>query len=170
MSKMPSRVSAETQFSKKLKHTSQKCISWVCCSSNTSSFMESSALTQPLVCNKGNPRDPALAIHDVTSKVKSNPDVRYLDDACIGGDQRTVLSSAVTGRNGLSTTGLAINNSKCELNHTTTNERRQTIDLFHEQFPFLLIPDPKQWLLLGSHLHQESAPLHLQAKLYRLTT
>ena len=54
----------------------------------------------------------ALAIHRVTSEVKSDLNVWYLDDRCIGGDPQTVLSNAAIIRNGLSSVGLEINNSK----------------------------------------------------------
>ena len=46
---------------------------------------------------QGDPLGPALfalAIHRVTSKVKSDLNVWYLDDGCIGGDTQTVLSNA----------------------------------------------------------------------------
>ena len=54
----------------------------------------------------------SLAIHSVTSKVKSDLNVWYLDDGCIGGDARKVLRDATTVRKVLSTIGLEINNSK----------------------------------------------------------
>jgi len=53
----------------------------------------------------------ALTIHGVTSKVKSDLNVWYLDDGCIGGDPQTVLSNAAIIRNRLSSVGLEINNS-----------------------------------------------------------
>jgi len=84
---------------------------------------------------------------------------------------RTVLSNATTIKNGLSLIGLEINNSKDDLliiiiNHTNNNEL-QISKLFQKhpsQFSSLSIPDPNQWQLRGSPLHQESAPLHLEAK------
>ena len=147
MLKMPSIASAETQFFKQLKHTSQKSIfsyGTVILQKHLS-FMESSALTQLLVCSKGNPLGRALfalAIHGVTPEVKSD-------------------------LNELSSVGLEINNSKCELlivNHTTSQERSQTTKLFQGVFPSISIPAPNLWQLLGSPLHQEAAPLHLEAK------
>ena len=54
----------------------------------------------------------------------------YLDDGCIGGDPQTVLSHAAIIRNVLSSVGLEINNSKCELlivNNTTSQRRSETI-------------------------------------------
>ena len=48
---------------------------------------------------QGDPLDPALfalAIHGVTSEVKSDLNVWYLDDGCVGGDPQTVLSKLVT--------------------------------------------------------------------------
>ena len=48
--------------------------------------------------------------------------------------------------------------------HTDIN-KPQTSKLFQDQFPSLFIPDPTHWQLLGSPLHQESAPLHLKAKI-----
>ena len=109
----------------------------------------------------------ALAIHGITSKVKSDLDVWYLDDGYIGGDPQTVLSNAAIIRNGLSSVDLEINNSKCELlivNHTTSQERFQTTKIFQDVFPSISIPAPNLWQLLGSPLHQYSAPLHLEAK------
>ena len=47
---------------------------------------------------QGDPLGPALsalAIHGVTSEVKSDLNVWYLDDGCIGGDPQTVLSNAL---------------------------------------------------------------------------
>jgi len=41
----------------------------------------------------------ALAIHEVTSKVKADLNIWCLDDGCIGGDPQTVLSNAITIRN-----------------------------------------------------------------------
>ena len=70
-------------------------------------------------------------------------------------------------RDSLSSIGLVINNSKCELpliNHTDIN-KSQTSKLFQDQFSSLSIPDATHWQLLGSPLHQESAPLHLKAKI-----
>jgi len=70
-------------------------------------------------------------------------------------------------RDSLSSIGLEINNSKCELlliNYTDIN-KPQASGLFQDQFPSLSIPDPTHWQLLGSPLHQESAPLHLKAKI-----
>jgi len=85
---------------------------------------------------QGDPLSPALfalAIHGVTSEVKSDLNVWYLDDGCIGGYSQTVLSNAAIIRNGLSSVSLEINNSKCELlivNSTTSQELSQTTKLF----------------------------------------
>jgi len=94
---MPSKASAETQFFKHLKPASQK--SFLSYGTTTLqkhiSFMESSALTQPLVRNKGapfgHPFSPSPST-GVTSKIKQDRNVWYFDDGCIGGDPRTVLS------------------------------------------------------------------------------
>ena len=78
-----------------------------------------------------------------------------------------MLSNAAIIRNRLSSVGLEINNAKCELlivNHTTSQERSQTTTLFKDVFPYISISPPNLWYLLGSPLHQESAPLHLEAK------
>jgi len=118
---------------------------------------------------QGDPLGPALfvlAIHEVTSKIKADLNIWYLDDGCIGGDPQTVLTNATMIRESLSSIGLEINNSKCKLlliNHTDIN-MPQTSKLFQYQFPSLSIPDPIHWQLLGSPLHLESAPLHLRAK------
>jgi len=56
-----------------------------------------------------NPLSPALfslAIHEVTSKVKADLSVWYLNDGCIGEDPQTVLSNGITIRHGLSSIGL----------------------------------------------------------------
>ena len=66
---------------------------------------------------QGDPLGPALfaiAIHRVTSEVKSDLNVWYLDYGCFGGDLQTVLSNAAIIRKGLSSVGLEINNCKCE--------------------------------------------------------
>jgi len=78
-----------------------------------------------------------------------------------------MLTNANMIRGSLSSIGLEINNSKCELlliNHTDIN-KPQTSKLFQDQFPSLSIPDSTHWQLRGSPLHQESAPLHLKAKI-----
>jgi len=119
-------------------------------------------------CATRKPLSPALfllAIHEVTSKIKADLNIWYLDDGCIGGDPQTVVTNATMIRDSLSSTGLEINNFKCELlfiNHTDIN-KPQTRKLFQDQFPSLSIPDPIHWLLLGYQLHQESAPVHLKA-------
>jgi len=71
---------------------------WDCYSSNNLSFMESSALTQPLGCNKETFSAQLflpLPFTELQSMVKSDLNVWYLDDGCIGGDLQTVLSDAV---------------------------------------------------------------------------
>jgi len=76
-----------------------------------------------------------------------------------------VLTNATMIRDGISSIGLEINNSKCELlliNHTDIN-KPQTSKLCQDEFPSLSIPDPIQWQLLGSPLHQESALEKLSA-------
>jgi len=96
---------------------------------------------------QGDPLGPALfalAIHRVTSEVKSDLNAWYLDDGCIGGDPQTVPRNAAIIRNGLSSVGLEINNSKCELLIA------ETIQLFQEEFPSISIPAPYLWQLLGS--------------------
>ena len=50
----------------------------------------------------------SLAIHGVTSEVKLDLNVWYLDDGCIGGDLQTMLSNAAIIRNGLSSAGLEL--------------------------------------------------------------
>jgi len=78
-----------------------------------------------------------------------------------------MLSNAAIIRNGLSSVSLEINNSKCELlmvNNTTSQERSQTTKIFQDVFPSISIPAPNLWQLLGSPLHQDSTPLHLEAK------
>jgi len=121
----------------------------------------------------GRHRDPlgpalfTLTIHGITSVVKSDLNVWYLDHGCISGDPQTVLNEAAIIGNGLSSVGLEINNSKCELlivNNTTSQERSQTTKLFQDVFPSISIPAPDLWQLLGSSLHQDSTPLYLEAK------
>ena len=133
---MPSTAFAETQFFKQPKDTSQKSIlsfGTVILQKHLLSFMEISAMTSAMTW--------------------------YLDDGCIGGDPQTVLSHAAIIRNVLSSVGLEINNSKCELlivNNTTSQRRSETIQHFQEEFPSISIPAPNLWQLLGSPLHQDS--------------
>jgi len=78
-----------------------------------------------------------------------------------------VLSNAAIIRNGLSSAGPEINNSKCELlivNNTTSQGRSEIIKAFQVEFPSLSIPAPNLWQLLGSPLHQDSTPPHLETK------
>ena len=131
--------------------------------------MEISALTQPLGCNKGTLSarlflpSPFTELHPRSNQTYA----WYLDSGCIGGEPQTVLNNAAIIRNGLPSVGLEINNSKCELpivNNTTSQERSQTTNLFQDVFPSISIPAPDLWQLLGSPLHQDSTPLHLEAK------
>ena len=88
-----------------------------------------------------------------------------LDDGCIGGDPQTVLSNAAIIKNGLSSAGLEINNSKCELlivNNTTSQGRSEIIKAFQMEFPSISIPAPNLWHLWGSPLNQDSTPPHLE--------
>jgi len=143
---------------------------WDCYSSKTSLFHGEICLHSATGVQQKDSLGPALfalAIHRVTSKIKSDINVWYLDDGCISGDPQTVLSNAAIIRNGLSSVGLEINNSNCELlivNNTTSQERSQTTKLFQDEFPSISIPAPNLWQLLGSPLHQDSTPLHLEAK------
>jgi len=70
----------------------------------------------------------ALATHEVTSKIKADLNILYLDDGCIGGDPQTMLTNATMIRDSLSSIGLEINNSKCELllsiTHTSTSPKQ----------------------------------------------
>ena len=78
-----------------------------------------------------------------------------------------MLSNAAIIRDGLSSVGPEINNSKCELlivNNTTSQGQSETIKFFQEEFTSISIPAPKLWQLLGSPLHLDSTPLHLEAK------
>jgi len=143
---------------------------WDCYSSKTSLFHGDFRLDSATGAQHGDTLGPALfalAIHGVTSEVKSDLNLWYLDDGRIGGDPQTVLNNAAIIRNGLPSVGLEINNSKCELpivNNTTSQERSQTTNLFQDVFPSISIPAPDLWQLLGSPLHQDSTPLHLEAK------
>jgi len=106
---------------------------WDCYSSKTSLFHGDFRLDSATGAQQEDPLGLALfalAIHRVTSEVKSDLNAWYLDDRCIGGDPQTVLSNAAIIRNGLSSVGLEINNSKCELlivNNTTSQRRSETI-------------------------------------------
>jgi len=75
-----------------------------------------------------------------------------------------MLSSTAIVRNGLSSVGLEINNSKCELlviNLTTSTERLHTSKVFYEKSPSISTQKNGR---IGSSLHQESCPLHLRGK------
>ena len=77
---------------------------WDCYSSKTSFFHGEFCLDSATGVQQGVPLGPALfalAIHGVTSEVKSDLNVWYLDDRCFGGDPQTVLSNAAIIRNGL---------------------------------------------------------------------
>ena len=145
---MPSVGSANTQYFKQLKQTSQKSI----LSYGTPvlqkhlSFIESSALTQPPVCNKGTTSAWPFLLLPSSCKYGSLVSIIYIQGqiwpkcvvSCIGGDPRTMLSSTAIVRNGLSSVGLEINNSKCELlviNLTTSTERLHTSKFFYEKSP-----------------------------------
>ena len=171
MLKRPSTAFAETQFFKQPIHTSQKSIlSFGTVIPQKHLFHGHFHLNSVTGVQQGDLLRPALfalTIHGVTSEVKSDLNVWYLDDGCIGGDPQTVLSNAAIIRNGLSSAGLEINNSKCELlivNNTTSRGRSEIIKAFQVEFPSISIPAPNLWQLLGSPLHQDSIPLHLKAK------
>jgi len=120
---------------------------WDCYSSKTSLFHGNFSLDLATGVQQGDPLGPALfalVIHEVTSTIKADLNIWYLDDGCIGGEPQTVLTTASMIRDGLSAIGLEINNSNCELlliNHTDIN-MSQTSKLFQDQFPSLSIPDP----------------------------
>jgi len=101
---------------------------WDCYSSKTSLFHRKLSLDSATGVQQGNPLVHALfalAIREVTSKIKADPNIWYLDDGCIGGVPQTVLTNATVIRYGLSAISLEINTSKCELlliNHTDTNK------------------------------------------------
>ena len=81
---------------------------------------------------------------------------------------QTVLSNAAIIRYGLSS--VEINNSTCELlrvNNTTSQERSETNTFFQEEFPYISIPAPNLWQLLGSPLHQDSTPVHQEANAWQ---
>jgi len=143
---------------------------WDSYSLKTSIFHGNFSLDSATGVQQGDPLNPALftlAIHEVTSKIKADLNIWYLDDGCIGGDPQTMLTNATMIRESLSSIGLEITNSKSKLlliNHTDIN-KPQTSKLYQDQFPSLSIPDPIHWQLLGSPLHLESAPLHLKAKI-----
>jgi len=124
---------------------------WDCYSSKTSLFHGDFRLDSATGVQQGDLLGLALfalTIHGVTSKVKSDLNVWYLNDGCIGGDPQTVLSNAAIIRNGLSSVGLEINNSKCELlivNHTTSLGRSETIKFFQVEFLSISIPAPNLW-------------------------
>ena len=146
---MPSIAFAETQFFKQRKHTSQKSmLSFGTVILQKHLFHGEFCLDSANGVQQGDTLDPALfalAIHGVTSELKSDLNVWYLDDGRIGGDPQTALSNAAIIRNGLSSVGLEINNSKCELlivNNTTSQERSQTTKLFQDVFPSISIPAP----------------------------
>jgi len=157
---------------KKLKNTSQKSTpSYGTVILQKPSFFHGNfSLESATGVQQSDPLGPALftlAIHEVTSKIKADLNIWYLDDGYIGGDPQTMLTNATMIRDSLSLISLEINNSKCELlliNHTDIN-KPQTSKLFQDQFPSLSIPDPILWQLLGSPPHQESAPLYLKAKI-----
>ena len=72
---------------------------WDCYSSKTSLFHGNFSLDSgtDVQLQQGNPLGPnlfALAIHEVTSKIKAVLNIWYLDDGCIGGDPHTVLTNA----------------------------------------------------------------------------
>jgi len=93
----------------------------------------------------------ALAFHEVTSKIKADLNIWYLDDGCIGGDPQTVLTNATMIRDSLFSSGLEINNYKCELlliNHIIDINKPKTSKLFQDQFLSLSIPDLTHWQLL----------------------
>ena len=165
---MLSTAFAKTQFSKQPIHTSQKSIlSFGTVILQKHLFHEDFRLNSATGVQQGNLLGPALfalAIHRVTSEVKSDLNVWNLDDGCIGGDPQTVLSNAAIIKNGLSSAGLEINNSKYELlivNNTTSQGRSKTIKSFQVEFPSISIPAANLWQLLRSPLHQDSTPPHV---------
>jgi len=119
---------------------------------------------------QGDPIGPALftlAIHELTSKIKPDLNIWYLDDGWRRPtDSETVFTNATMIRDGLSSIGLEINISKCELlliNHTDTI-KPQTSNLFQDQFPSLSIPDSIHGQLLGSPPASGIHPTTLKGK------
>jgi len=86
---------------------------WDCYSSKTSLFHGNFSVDSATGVQQGAPLGPALfalAIHEVTSKIKADLNIWYLDDRCIGGDPQTELTNATMIRDSLSSIGLEINN------------------------------------------------------------
>jgi len=96
----------------------------------------------------------ALAIHELTSKIKANLNIRYLDDGCIGGDPQTVLNHASMIRDGLLRLAwrLIILNVSYSSITDINNNKPKTSKFFQDQFTSLSIPDPIHWQLLGSRV------------------
>ena len=70
---------------------------WDCYSSKISLFHGNFSLDSGTSVQQGDPFGPALfalATHEVTSKIKADLSIWYLDDGCIGGDPQTVLANA----------------------------------------------------------------------------
>ena len=118
---------------------------WDCYSSKTFLFHGNFSLDSATGVQQGDPLGPALfalAIHEVTSKIKADLNIWYLDNGCIGRDPQTVLTNATMIRDILSSIGLEIKNSKCELlliNHTDINKPQRS-KLFQRPIPLYLTP------------------------------
>jgi len=83
---------------------------WDCYSSKTSLFHGNFSLDSATSVQQVDPLGPAvfaLAIHEVTSKIKADLNIWYLDAGCIGGDPQTMLTNATMIRDSLSTRRLA---------------------------------------------------------------
>jgi len=125
---------------------------WDCYSSKTSLFHGNFSLDSATGVQQGAPLGPALfalAIHEVTSKIKADLNIWYLDDRCIGGDPQTELTNATMIRDSLSSIGLEINN----LNVSYSLSITQTSTSLKQASSFKTNSHPSLYLtlLIGSY-------------------
>ncbi|KAJ8722193.1 hypothetical protein PYW08_004595 [Mythimna loreyi] len=119
-------------------------------------------------CQQGDPLGPvifSLAINPIIRQLNSKFNVWYLDDGTLGGDVDTVLKDLTFLKNKLSSIGLQLNLSKCEIYLPRMTDRQTTIAKFNSIAPNIQITENNSLLLLGSPIFDESFPEFIEQKI-----
>ena len=115
---------------------------------------------------QGDPLGPALfalGVQELATKMKSQLNVWYLDDATLGGDAGTVLSDFRVLIEESTCLGLSLNKDKCEIVMVNPDDgAASVIDTFKTLAPEIQITCTEDVTLLGATLLYASIPRALQ--------
>lgn len=147
---------------------------WQCYSSSSKLLYKTNLLASSVGCQQGDPMGPAifsLAIHPIIKTLNSKLNVWYLDDGTLGGEADTVLSDLQTLTTALSTIGLSLNFSKCELFvQSTCIDKDTIIDNFKKNAPGINIVDENTLHLLGCPVLDQSFNQFIDSKIQNFSS